>query len=105
MNNKSFSRDHEKDTISRYDLINALKDVCNSLYMNIEQGATLPTKEWFDGMKYAISIANRIYPVAPEIIRCEDCKYYHPTYCKVWSKFGTVQTRPSGYCYMAERRG
>ena len=40
----------------------------------------------------------------PEIIRCKDCKYYHPSYCKVWSKFGTIQTRETGFCYMAERK-
>ena len=40
----------------------------------------------------------------PEIIRCKDCEYYHPYYCEIWSKFGTIQTRENGYCYMAERR-
>lgn len=40
----------------------------------------------------------------PEIIRCKECKYYHPSYCEIWSKYGTVQTREMGYCYMAERR-
>ena len=40
----------------------------------------------------------------PEIIRCEDCKYYYPAYCEVWSRYGTVQTMEAGYCYMAERR-
>lgn len=39
-----------------------------------------------------------------ELVRCEECEYYHPSYCEIWSKFGTIQTRPKGYCYMAERR-
>ena len=40
----------------------------------------------------------------PEIIHCKDCEYYHPSFCEIWSKYGTVQTREAGYCYMAERR-
>lgn len=40
----------------------------------------------------------------PEIIRCKDCVYYHPNYCEIWSKYGTVQTRENGFCYMAQRR-
>lgn len=39
-----------------------------------------------------------------DVIRCKDCIYFHPSYCEIWSKFGTVQTRERGYCYMAERR-
>ena len=41
---------------------------------------------------------------AVEVVRCEDCKYYHPTYCEIWSRFGTMQTREKGYCYMGERK-
>lgn len=39
-----------------------------------------------------------------EVVRCADCVHYHPTFCDVWSQFGTVQTSPDGYCYEAERR-
>ena len=35
-----------------------------------------------------------------EVVRCKDCVYYHPSYCEVWSKYGTVQTREQGYCYL-----
>lgn len=49
-------------------------------------------------------LIERLPSAQPEIIRCEDCKYYHPAYCEVWSRYGTVQTREAGYCYMAERR-
>ena len=38
------------------------------------------------------------------LTECKDCEYYHPYYCEIWSKFGTIQTRENGYCYMAERR-
>lgn len=40
-----------------------------------------------------------------EVVRCKDCVYYHPSYCEIWSKYGTVQTREQGFCYMAERKG
>lgn len=40
----------------------------------------------------------------PEIIRCKDCKHYHISFCKIWSRYGTVQTRETGFCYMAERK-
>ena len=39
-----------------------------------------------------------------ELVRCKDCKHYHPYYCKVWSKFGTVQTSEFDFCSYAERR-
>lgn len=38
-----------------------------------------------------------------KVVRCKDCKYYHPSYCEIWSRFGTMQTREKGYCYMGER--
>ena len=41
---------------------------------------------------------------AVEVVRCQDCEYYHPTYCEIWSRFGTIQTREKGYCYMGERK-
>lgn len=40
-----------------------------------------------------------------EVVRCKDCVYYHPSYCEIWSKYGTVQTKEQGFCYMAERKG
>lgn len=39
-----------------------------------------------------------------ELIRCRECKHRYPSYCDVWSKYGTIQTSPDGYCHMAERR-
>lgn len=38
------------------------------------------------------------------VVRCEDCKYYNQTFCEIWSKYGTIQTREQGFCYMAERK-
>ena len=39
-----------------------------------------------------------------EIVRCKDCKYYHPNYCEEWSRYGTIQTKPDEYCCRAERK-
>lgn len=52
----------------------------------------------------AIDAVRALPSAQSEVIRCRDCKYYHPAYCEVWSRYGTVQTREAGYCYMAERR-
>lgn len=65
---------------------------------------------------YAVIVDDAVYDVvqietleglpsvdAVEVVRCEDCKYYHPSYCEIWSRFGTMQTRENGYCYMGER--
>ena len=43
-------------------------------------------------------------PAVQEIIRCRECAHFHPTFCAVWSRFGTVQPPADGYCYKAERR-
>lgn len=39
-----------------------------------------------------------------ELIRCKDCKYYHPNYCAAWIRFDTIKTKPDDYCSRAERR-
>lgn len=49
--------------------------------------------------------ADPVFIAADPVIRCKDCEYYHPSFCEVWSKYGTVQTVEDGYCYKAERRG
>lgn len=40
----------------------------------------------------------------PKIIYCKDCEYYHGTYCEKWSRYGTIRTKETGYCYRAKRR-
>ena len=40
----------------------------------------------------------------PELIRCKDCKHYHPNYCAVWIRFDTIKTKPNDFCSRAERR-
>lgn len=62
-------------------------------------------KDWCDeGVCQKVSALQRLLSADP-VIRCKDCEYYHPSFCEIWSRFGTVQTRENGYCYMAERRG
>lgn len=41
---------------------------------------------------------------AVPVVRCKDCEYYHQAFCEIWSKYGTIQTREQGFCYMAERK-
>ena len=58
----------------------------------------------YDCKDAATSVFEELPSAQPEITRCKDCIYYHPYYCEIWSKFGTVQTRENGFCYMAERK-
>ena len=76
------------DLISRQDVINAFR------------------KATADGDKvdFCVSVINDLPSAEPEIIRCKDCMYYHPSFCKIWSKFGTVRVKENGFCYKAERR-
>ena len=75
-----------------------------------EENYFIWNNDWYEGEKDValidfFPVSEAINPsVQPEIIRCKDCVYYHPNYCEIWSKYGTVQTRENGFCYMAERR-
>ena len=40
----------------------------------------------------------------PDIVYCCDCRRYHPSFCEVWSKFGTVITNEFDFCSRGERR-
>lgn len=40
----------------------------------------------------------------PKITYCKNCEYYHETYCEKWSRYGTIRTKETGYCYRAKRR-
>ena len=76
------------DLISRQDAIDALdRDAYRHTYLD-----------------QIIEVIKNVPSAQPEIIYCKDCMYYHPSFCEIWSKFGTVQTKENGFCYMAERR-
>lgn len=78
------------DLISRADLLDYLQMIPIDLgYREIED---------------ITEFVKRMPSAEPEIIRCKDCMYYHPSYCEIWSKFGTVQTAENDYCSKAERR-
>lgn len=82
------------DTINRQDAIDAAIDAIDLWLDNYNRGRD-------EAIEKAIG---KLPPAQPEIIRCKGCVYYHPNYCEIWSKYGTVQTRENGFCYMAERR-
>ena len=55
----------------------------------------------------AINVMDKIrdLPSAqPDIVYCCDCRRYHPSFCEVWSKFGTVITNEFDFCSRGERR-
>lgn len=38
-----------------------------------------------------------------EVIRCKDCKHWQNGHlCKVFSRFGTIETDEDGFCYKGE---
>lgn len=60
--------------------------------------------KWYDIMGVDEVVDRAPTVDAVPVVRCKDCKYYHQTFCEIWSKYGTIQTREQGFCYMAERR-
>lgn len=39
-----------------------------------------------------------------EIIHCNDCRYHGTAICRIWSRYGTINTPGYGFCYRAERK-
>ena len=98
------------DTISRQAAIDAIGTLSDSIFKNVEKGATYPKRQWFDGMANAESIIKDLPSVLhPEIIRCEDCihynkhkdciKYQRDGFCSEWAR----NTYKYWYCSRAER--
>lgn len=48
------------DLISRQATIDAIVAHANTIYQNVKHGATIPKREWFDGMSYACEIIKTI---------------------------------------------
>lgn len=40
----------------------------------------------------------------PEIIHCRDCRHHGTAICRIWSRYGTINTPGYGFCYRAERK-
>lgn len=97
----------QTDYINRQDAVNAVAfGITNVTAINKETGERI---DLFARENEELQSAiKRIHDLSSadvvDVIRCKECLYYHPSYCEVWSKYGTVQTRENGYCYMAERR-
>ena len=98
------------DVISRQAAIDAIGTLSDSIFKNVEKGATYPKRQWFDGMANAESIIKDLPSVLhPEIIRCEDCihynkhkdciKYQRDGFCSEWAR----NTYKYWYCSRAER--
>ena len=39
-----------------------------------------------------------------EIIYCRDCRHHGTAICRIWSRYGTINTPGYGFCYRAERK-
>ena len=55
-------------------------------------------------LECAVEAIEKLPSAQPEIIRCKNCKHYHPNYCAVWIRFDTIKTKPDDYCSRAERK-
>lgn len=65
------------DLISRQDAIDAIEALSDTIFKNIEKGATYPPRAWFAGMANAESIIKDLPSIdAVPVIRCKDCKHY-----------------------------
>ena len=111
----------DKDTISRTDAIELVKDVCDAVMSGCESWHDPDTEdEVYKDIREVdailkcnkeIRIALRNLPSAqPEVIRCKDCKYMTEHYdtdgnvpywtCSEWDS----GTDYDGFCHYAERR-
>lgn len=64
------------DLISREQAIDAIGELSDTIFKNIEKGATYPPRAWFAGMASAESIIEGLPSIdAVPVIRCKDCKY------------------------------
>ena len=96
----------DEDCISRRAAIEAIGALADSIFKNVEKGATYPKRQWFDGMANAESIIKDLPSVLhPEIIRCGDCKHWKNEHlCESLSRFGSFETKADFYCGYAERK-
>ena len=80
----------------------ALVSALNNGRLKEQTGRAVPFNA---GVAFALTMVEYAPTIdAVSVVRCKDCKYYHQTFCEIWSKYGTIQTREQGFCYMAERR-
>ena len=94
------------DLISKQAALDAIGEMSDLIYKNIEKGATYPGRDWFDGMACAEDIINRLPAAQPEIIRCKDCKH-NPK--ESWfgcpmSHLSEEQRPETAWCWKGERR-
>ena len=89
------------DLISREQAIDAIGELSDTIFKNIEKGATYPPRAWFAGMASAESIIEGLPSIdAVQVVRCKDCKYYKEN-TMVCSRYGLED---DDYCSWAERR-
>lgn len=94
------------DLIDRQTIIETIHSAIYPYFCGAEGGDALSDDEKLVlSVNKTICTAIKELPSADaiEVVRCKDCKHYHPSYCEIWSRFGTMQTRENGYCYMGER--
>ena len=69
-----------------------------------ELGATCMARRDENGELVALGRLDMLPPAQPEIIHCRDCRHHGTAICRIWSRYGTINTPGYGFCYRAERK-
>ena len=87
-----------EDAVSRQRLLSDLKE------LTAAWGKYPVMAEQIKGVEAAIGYVETIPSAQPEIIHCRDCRHHGTAICRIWSRYGTINTPGYGFCYRAERK-
>ena len=86
------------DLINKQEAIEAIGALSDTIFKNIEKGATYPPRAWFAGMANAESIIKDFPSIdAVQVVRCKDCVNHDK--CRFEQYLGV-----GGYCSNGERK-
>lgn len=38
------------------------------------------------------------------VVRCKDCRFFAPSLCRKWSRYGTIMTKQNDFCSYGDRK-
>lgn len=100
------------DLISREQAIDAIVELSDTIFKNIEKGATYPPRAWFAGMANAESIIKDLPSIdAVPVVRCKDCVCWDTSWKPTraiegayWCSNNDIYMESDDYCSLAERK-
>lgn len=101
-----FGGNKMSDPISREQAIDAIGELSDTIFKNIEKGATYPPRAWFAGMASAESIIEGLPSIdAVPVVRCKDCKIRYTDRCGMFDVEAEWEwTEDNGFCQYGERK-